>query len=94
MYSLLYSLHGEGDTLTAMVYLNDSYLDVLMEFHYVEWMGDTTISHLGNMHQSVLMDTDIYESSEVGDVRDDARQYHSLFEVVDGGDILVELEFL
>ena len=44
------------------------------------------------MHQTVLMNADVDEGSEVGDVGDDTRQYHSLFEVVDGGDILVELK--
>ena len=46
------------------------------------------------MHKSVLMDTDIDEGSEVGDVRDDARQYHTFHEIVDGGDVLVELKLL
>ena len=31
-----------------------------------------------------LMDTDIYEGSEVGDVGNDAWQFHSLDKVVDG----------
>ena len=46
------------------------------------------------MYQSVLMDADIDEGSEVGDVCDDTRQYHTLYEVVDGGDILVEFKLL
>lgn len=77
-----------------MIDLDDSDSDMLVEFDDVEGMGDATIGHLGDMHQTVLMDTDIDKGSEVGDVGDDARQNHAFHQVVDGVDILVELEFL
>ena len=77
-----------------MVYFYHPNLYMLMEFHHIERVGDTTIRHLGDMHQSVLMNADVDEGSEVGDIGDDARQYHSLFEIINGSDVLVELEFL
>jgi hypothetical protein len=43
-----------------------------MKLHHIERMGDTAIGHLGDMYESVLMDTDVHEGTEVGDVCDDA----------------------
>ena len=77
-----------------MVYFYHPNLYVLMKLHYIERMGDTTVRHLGDMDQTILMDADIHESSEVGDIGDDAGQYHSLFEIINGSDVLVEFEFL
>jgi len=44
------------------------------------------------MDESVLMDTDVNEGSEVSDVRHDTREFHSYDEVVEGVDILFEFE--
>ena len=77
-----------------MIDLDNAYLHMLVEFDYVERMGDTAICHLGDMDESVLMDTDIDKGPEVRDIRDNAWQDHALHEVIDGGDILVELELL
>ena len=45
------------------------------------------------MYQTILMDADVDEGTEIGDVGDDAWQFHALDEVVDGIDTRVELEF-
>ena len=44
------------------------------------------------MDESVLMDTDVNEGSEVSDVRHDTREFHSYDEVVEGVDIRFEFE--
>ena len=44
------------------------------------------------MDESVLMDTDVNEDSEVSDVRHDTGEFHSHDKVVEGVDILVEFE--
>ena len=80
--------------MTSMIDLDDTHLDMLVEFNHIEGMGNATISHLGDMNQSILMDTDIHKGTKVGDVSDDARQDHTFHKIVDGGDILVELELL
>ena len=46
------------------------------------------------MYQSVLMHTDIYEGTEVGDVRDDTWKDHSFFKVIHLVNIRVELKYL
>ena len=77
-----------------MVHLDDADTDVLMEFHYISGMGDATVGHLRDMHQTILMDADINKGPEVGDVRHDAWQFHSLDEVVDGVYTGIELKLL
>lgn len=44
----------------------------------------TYLSANWDMHQTVLMHTDVYKSSEIGDVGNDAGQFHSFDEVVCG----------
>ena len=80
--------------MTSMIDLDDTHLDMLVEFNHIEGMGNTTIGHLGDVNQSILMDTNIHEGPKVRDVSDDARQDHTFDQIVDGGDILVELELL
>ena len=77
-----------------MVDLDDAYPEVLVQFHHISGMGNTSISHLGDVDEAVLMDTDIDKSTEVGNVGDDARQDHAFYQVIDGCDILVELKLL
>ena len=45
------------------------------------------------MYQSVFFDAYVYETSEIGDVGDDARQYHAFFQVLYRPDIWIELEY-
>lgn len=80
--------------MTAMIDLDDPYADVLVELDDVEGMGNATVGHLGDVDEAVLVDADIDEGAEVGDVGDDAWQDHAFYEVVDGVDVFVELEFL
>ena len=77
-----------------MIDLDDAHSDMLVEFDDVEGVGNATVGHLGNVDETVLMDTDIHKGSEVGDVGDDAWQDHALYEIVDSRDILVEFELL
>ena len=65
-----------------------------MEFHHICRMGNATIGHLGDVDETILMDTDIHEGTEVGDVGDDARQDHALYEIIDSRDILIKLKLL
>ncbi len=63
-----------------------------MEADDLRGVGDEAVGELGDVDKTVLMDTDVDESTEVGDVRHDASEFHSYDEVVEGVDILVELE--
>ena len=77
---------------TAHIDFDDTDTDVLMEADDLRGVGDEAVGELGDVDKVVLMDTDVDESTEVGDVRYDASEFHSYDEVVEGVDILVELE--
>ena len=80
--------------MAAEVYFKDLHLDVLVELHHVGGMVHPTVGKLGDVHEAVLMDTDVYESSEVRDVRDDAGKNHSWGKILDFVDAAVEAELL
>lgn len=63
-----------------------------MEADDLRGVGDEAVGELGDVDKTVLMDTDVDEDAEVGDVRHDASEFHSYDEVVEGVDIFVELE--
>ena len=51
--------------------------------HDVGRITDKTVRELADMYQAVLMDADINEGAELGDVGDDARQLHALVKILD-----------
>ncbi|AKU69725.1 hypothetical protein ADJ77_07525 [Prevotella fusca JCM 17724] len=85
-------LHTQPNPVTAHIDFDDTDTDVLMEADDLRGVGDEAVGELGDVDKTVLMDTDVDESTEVGDVRHDASEFHSYDEVVEGVDILVELE--
>ncbi len=84
MEFILESFHAKRYTIAATIYLYHSDADMLMELYHICWVGDATVGHLGDMYKTILMDTDIYEGSEIGDVGDNAWQFHTLDKIVDG----------
>ena len=65
---------------------------MLVELHNVEWMRDAMIGHLGDVNKSVVMDTNIYKGTKIGDIGNDAREYHTFDEVFNRTDILIKLK--
>ena len=89
---MLNILHTQPDTFATHIYFNDTDADVLMKADDLCGVSDEAVGELGDVDKSVLMDTDVDEDAKVGDVRHDAREFHSYDEVVEGMDILVEFE--
>ena len=71
---------------------DDTDADVLMKADDLCGVGDEAVGELRDVDESVLMNTDVDEGSEVGDVRHDTGEFHSYDEVGEGMDILVEFE--
>ena len=55
-------------------------------------VSDEAVGELRDVDESVLMNTDVDEGSEVGNVCHDTGEFHTYDEVVEGMDILVEFE--
>ena len=85
-------LHAQCDTFATHIYFDDTDTDVLMKADDLCGVGDEVVGELRDVDESVLMNTDVDEGSEVGDVCHDAGEFHSYDEVGEGMDILVEFE--
>ena len=85
-------LHTQCDTFATHIDFDDTGADVLMKVYDLCGVGDEAVGELGDVDKSVLMDTDVDEGSEVGDVCNDTGEFHSYDEVVKRMDILVEFE--
>ena len=86
------AFHAERNALATEVDADDAYLDMLMQTDDLCGVADIAVGELGDVDETVLMDANVDEGSEVGDVGDDARQQHAFLQVVDGLDVSVELE--
>ena len=71
--ALCYALHGEGDAVAAQVHFDDADADVLVELDDVGGVADEAGGQLRDVYESVLMDADVDEGPEVGDVGDNTR---------------------
>ena len=90
---LFYILHTQCDTFATNIDFDDTDANVLVEAYDLCGVGDKAVGELRDVDKTVLMDTDVNEGSEVGDIRHDAREFHSYDEVGEGVDILVEFEY-
>ena len=89
---MLNILHTQPDTFATHIYFDNTDADVLMKADDLCGVGDEAVGELRDVDESVLMNTDVDEGSEVGDVRHDTGEFHSYDEVVEGMDVLVEFE--
>ena len=85
-------LHAQSHAFATLIDFYDTDTDVLMKVEDLCWVGDEAVGELRDVDESVLMNTDVDEGSEVGDVRHDTREFHSYDEVVEGMDVLVEFK--
>ena len=68
MKSIPHTLHAERDALAAQVDTNDTDTDVLVQAYHLCGVADIAVGQLRHMYQSVLVNTDVYEGSEIGDI--------------------------
>ncbi len=86
--------HRQRNTLALAVHFRHTHHYVLMQLYDVVRILHIPVSELRDMHQSVLMHTDVDECSEVCDVRHDTRQKHTHLQVANLMHTRVELEHL
>ena len=85
-------LHTQCDTFATHIDFDDTDADVLMKADDLCGVSDEAVGELRDVDESVLMNADVDEGSEVGDVRHDTGEFHSYDEVGEGVDVLVEFE--
>ena len=66
----------------------------MVELYHLVRVTYISVGKLGDVYESVLMDSYVDKASKVGDVGDDTRKHHALDKVVDLFHVRVELELL
>ena len=75
------AFHAEGDALALEIDFGDGDLHFLADFDDFTRIADELIAELADVDEAVLVDADIDEGTEGGDVGDDAGELHADFEI-------------
>ena len=86
--------HGERDAVALEIDLHDGDMDFLADLDDFRGVADEVIGELADVDEPVLMDADIHERAEGGDVGDDAGKLHADLKVGRFFDALLEREEL
>ena len=70
---LFHILHAERDALATQVDTNHANADMLVQANHLRGVSDILVGQLRHMNQSVLVNADIYEGAEIGDIGYNAR---------------------
>ena len=75
--------HSQRDAFACGIDFQHFHFDHIAGFHHFARVLDELIGQGGDVHQAVLMDADVHECAEVGDVGDHAFEYHADLQVAD-----------
>ena len=75
------ALHAEGDAIAHEIDFGDGDLHFLSDLDDFAGVSNKLIAELADVDESVLVNTNIDESTEGGDVGNDARKLHADFEI-------------
>src|SRR5205085_1002917 len=84
------ALRGEGDALARVVDLEDADGQLLTDLDDLGRILDELLRELADVDEAVVVDADVDERTECGDVRDDAFEHHAGLEVLHRGDVVAE----
>ena len=84
--------HRQTYAVSVHIHIQDLDMDLLIKVYHLIRVFDVVVGHLADVDEAVLMHADVDESAEGGDIGDDAVEGHPDAQVVDGADVLVELE--
>ena len=88
-----YTDHAKLNPFAVGIYVHHSDHDMLVDGNDFRRIGNVTFRQLGEVYKTVLLDTYIDESSEIGDVSYNARKNHTFAQIGYGTYILVELKY-
>ena len=81
LFAAAHPFHTKGYALTTKVYTDDSDANMLMKMNNLGGIADIAVRQLGNMHQTVLMDSDIDEGTKIGYICHYTWQLHPLMKI-------------
>ena len=93
-FCFLHPLHRKGDALALQIDISHTHHHMVVELHHLVGVAYVSVCQLGDMHQTVIVDTYIDKGAEIGDVGHDARHHHAHLQVANLLDGSVELKLL
>ena len=75
-------LHRQSDPISLQVHRDHSHANLLSNPHHRVRIADIPVGELRDVHEAVLMNADVDESSEGDDVRHDALELHPFGEML------------
>src|SRR5690606_11806238 len=75
---------GQGDTGTGYVHVQHLHLDHVPRLDHLAGVLDEVVGHRRDVHQPVLVHTDVHEGAERGHVGDHPFQRHARPQIGDG----------
>ena len=81
----------EGDALARIVDLEHADFDLLADLHDLGRILHERFGELRDVDEAIVVDPDIDERTERGDVRDEPLEHHADLEVFHAGDVVTEL---
>ena len=82
------ALFGQADAAALFVYLGDHYFDDITYGDYIEGMLDPFPGQFADVDEAGFFQSDIHESTEVGDILDDTGHNGAGFQVLELHDAL------
>ena len=64
--------HGQRNAVAPVIDFLDHDADMLVQVYYLVGVSHILVGQLRDVHQTVLVDADVDEGTEIGDVGDDA----------------------
>ena len=69
--------------MSFLIDTKNNHINHIANLYSLAGMTESAIGNFGNVHQTVLVDTDINEDTKINDVSYSARQFHSGFQILD-----------
>ena len=82
--------HSQRNAFTRSIDFQHFYFHHIAGFHHFTRVLDELVGQGGDVHQAVLMDADVHERAEVGNVGNHAFEYHADLQVADFMDTFSE----
>src|SRR5438552_2392488 len=70
-------LYRQADALHGLIDADHFHLNHVADFHRLPRILDVLVRQLGDMYETVLVNAEIHECSEIRDVRDTAFELHA-----------------
>lgn len=76
-------LHCKLNPLLFHIHTQNFHFHDIPDADDFQWMLDKAVTHLRDMYQTILMDSDIHKGTEINDISHGSLQYHARSQIFD-----------